>query len=166
MIKFDFEILIALHSLALCCQLFSATLSRRSNPQKNSLRQTTWILPAVRHHIQIREKSQVRREKKNFRINFQQNCIFPFTTKTTKQNNTVNMVDKIEMSLDDIIKSNKKTKGFGGGKRRAPVGASRGGPKGSPKKFGAGGGRGGVAKGRRSGGITRPNARYTRVRHK
>lgn len=75
------------------------------------------------------------------------------------------MVDKIEMSLDDIIKANKKTKGFGGGKRRAPVaGGKTGGPKGSPKKFGGAAARPGVAKGRRSGGIARPNARYTRVR--
>lgn len=71
------------------------------------------------------------------------------------------------MSLDDIIKANKTTKGFGGGKRRAPTGAVKGaasarGARGSPrKKFG---GPQAVVKGRRSGGIARPNARYTRVR--
>jgi hypothetical protein len=70
------------------------------------------------------------------------------------------MQDKIEMSLDDIIKANKRTKGFGGGKRRSNQGtASRGSPK---KRFGGGGGGRGVAKGRASGGITRP--KYIRVR--
>lgn len=70
------------------------------------------------------------------------------------------MMDKIEMSLDDIIKSNKKSKV---GNRRG--GGASGGSgfkkntntKGSPgKKFG------GVVKGRGRGGITR--AKYTRVR--
>lgn len=62
------------------------------------------------------------------------------------------MLDKIEMSLEDIIKTNKKS---GGGKRR-----SGGGNVGKPspnKKFG-----GGIAKGRARGGITR--SKYTRVR--
>lgn len=59
------------------------------------------------------------------------------------------MLDKIEMSLDDIIKTNKASKQFKG---RGNFG------KASPnKKFG-----GGVGKGRARGGITRSN--YTRVR--
>lgn len=68
------------------------------------------------------------------------------------------MMDKIEMSLDDIIKSNKKGKV---GNRRGGGAASGGGfkrnntQKGSPgKKFG------GIAKGRGRGGITR--SKYTR----
>lgn len=62
------------------------------------------------------------------------------------------MLDKIEMSLDDIIKTNKKGK-FRGNK------PSVGKP--SPnKRFGGGGG--GIAKGRGRGGITR--SKYTRVR--
>lgn len=73
------------------------------------------------------------------------------------------MLDKIEMSLEDIIKSNKSSK-FGN-KRRA--GATAGGSFGkSPnKKFGGGsGGGGGIAKGRARGGITRTRSQYTRVR--
>lgn len=69
------------------------------------------------------------------------------------------MLDKIEMSLDDIIKSNKsssfKTKRRGGGG-------------GGPKKFGNSSPAkkigGGIAKGRARGGITR--SKYTRVRWK
>lgn len=69
------------------------------------------------------------------------------------------MMDKIEMSLDDIIKSNKSSKlkprrgggKVGGGfKRNANI---------SPKKKQFGGG---VVKGRGRGGITR--SKYTRVR--
>lgn len=74
------------------------------------------------------------------------------------------MLDKIEMSLEDIIKSNKSSK-FGN-KRRA--GASAGGSFGkSPqnKKFGGGSGGGGISKGRARGGITRTRS-YTRVRWK
>jgi hypothetical protein len=67
------------------------------------------------------------------------------------------MQDKIDLSLDEIIATNKRSKGFGGGKRRSNPGAAAG--RGSPKKFG---GRG-VAKGRSRGGITRPN-KYIRVR--
>lgn len=66
------------------------------------------------------------------------------------------MLDKIEMSLDDIIKTN-KTSNFRGNKRG---GGGRGGnfSKSSPaKKFG-----GGIVKGRGRGGITR--SKYTRVR--
>lgn len=63
------------------------------------------------------------------------------------------MLDKIEMSLDDIIKSNKQrsgrpVRGNLGGNFRKPMGN---------KKFG-----GGVVKGRARGGITR--TKYTRVR--
>lgn len=66
------------------------------------------------------------------------------------------MLDKIEMSLEDIIKTNKKST-F---KQRRPSGGNQGGNvgKASPnKKFG-----GGIAKGRARGGITR--SKYTRVR--
>lgn len=67
------------------------------------------------------------------------------------------MLDKIEMSLDDIIKTNKSTKKRGGG-GGAPKGGNRNSGRPSPnKKFG-----GGIAKGRARGGITRSN--YTRVR--
>lgn len=66
------------------------------------------------------------------------------------------MLDKIEMSLEDIIKSNKQS-GFKG-KRRGGIGGNRNFNKTSPnKKFG-----GGIAKGRARGGITR--SKYTRVR--
>jgi Forty-two-three protein len=62
------------------------------------------------------------------------------------------MLDKIEMSLDDIIKSNKKSNI----KSRRP---GQGGFKKSPtKKFG---GNSGILKGRGRGGITR--SKYTRV---
>lgn len=80
------------------------------------------------------------------------------------------MVDKIEMSLDDIIKS---TKGMGIGRRRAPGRAPqgrgppgrRGGAGGNFQQRGRPGGMGGVRKGRNAGGgIVRPtNGRFQRV---
>ncbi|GAB0094672.1 THO complex subunit 4-A [Sergentomyia squamirostris] len=83
------------------------------------------------------------------------------------------MVDKIEMSLDDIIKS---TKGMGLGRRgNAPRGGRRGaGGNGfvqrqqrSNRQMGGGGGgggsvRGGVRKGRAAGGIVRANQPFKR----
>ncbi|ETN65494.1 RNA and export factor binding protein [Anopheles darlingi] len=78
------------------------------------------------------------------------------------------MVDKIEMSLDEIIKSQKSSRPRGPGGRggpsrpaagRRPGGAGTGGFR-SSQRNGSGGGGGGVLKGRNRGGITR--ARYGR----
>ncbi|XP_063973398.1 THO complex subunit 4 isoform X2 [Diachasmimorpha longicaudata] len=70
------------------------------------------------------------------------------------------MVDKIEMSLDDIIKQNKggRTRGTTGGRR------GRGNATGASPRRGARGQRvgGGVMRGRNRGGIARSSAPYTR----
>lgn len=77
------------------------------------------------------------------------------------------MVDKIEMSLDDIIKSNKT--GFGN-RRNNRGGAPRGNQQNRRRGGASGGAPGfrnrnseGVKKGNARGGITR--SKYTRVRH-
>lgn len=71
------------------------------------------------------------------------------------------MVDKIEMSLDDIIKQNKGGRTRGGGARRGRGSAGAGG---SPRRGARGGQRtgGGVMRGRNRGGITRSTASYPR----
>ncbi|KAG8041342.1 hypothetical protein G9C98_002330 [Cotesia typhae] len=67
------------------------------------------------------------------------------------------MVDKIEMSLDDIIKQNKGGRSRGAARRgRGSAGNLRQVPRGSPR---AGGG---VMRGRNRGGISRAAASYTR----
>jgi len=72
------------------------------------------------------------------------------------------MVDKIEMSLDDIIKQTKGSRTRGGGGRRGRGAGS------SPRR----GARrvqrtsGGVMRGRNRGGIARSSLPYTRVRYR
>lgn len=67
------------------------------------------------------------------------------------------MLDKIEMSLEDIIKQNKSGKSGGRGGRGGRSNFGKSTP--NKKSFGSGGG---VAKGRGRGGIAR--SQYTRVR--
>lgn len=68
------------------------------------------------------------------------------------------MVDKIEMSLDDIIKQNKGTRPRGGGTRRGR-GAGNSPRRGARRSPRVGGG---VMRGRSRGGITRSSLPYTR----
>ncbi|XP_014606184.1 PREDICTED: THO complex subunit 4-like [Polistes canadensis] len=73
---------------------------------------------------------------------------------------SLEMVDKIEMSLDDIIKQNKGTRARGGGGRRGRgVGGS---PRRGARRTQRVGGGGGVMRGRSRGGITRTSLPYTR----
>lgn len=71
------------------------------------------------------------------------------------------MVDKIEMSLDDIIKQTKgaRVRGGGGGRRGRGAGSS---PRRGARRTQRTGG--GVMRGRNRGGITRASLPYTRVR--
>lgn len=70
------------------------------------------------------------------------------------------MVDKIEMSLDDIIKQTRgnRTRGGGGGRRGRGIGNS---PRRGTRRTQRIGG--GVMRGRNRGGITRNSLPYTRV---
>lgn len=72
------------------------------------------------------------------------------------------MVDKIDMSLDDIIKQNKGTRPRGGSSRRGRGGAGNSPRRGARRTQRVGGG---VMRGRNRGGITRNSLPYTRVRN-
>lgn len=69
------------------------------------------------------------------------------------------MVDKIEMSLDDIIKQTKGSRARGGGRRGRGAGNSP--RRGARRSQRVGGG---VMRGRNRGGIARSSLPYTRVR--